>query len=118
VSRLVEMVVQSARDLHPTFDEERHPTGPTYRELATICQELQNATISLLPEYSQLEVVTSFAIPFVADFADGLALPACRLVTDVVAVGPTQSDGALEFSVALINADGRFARNSPRMAAW
>lgn len=115
MARVVSGLVQSARDSHPTFDEARQPTGPAYRELANIIQELQDGTIGLLPEYTELETTVAFALPVVlpADFENGFTVAPCRLVTDVVVVS-----GSIEFPVALINADGRFGRNSPKRAAW
>lgn len=117
MARSVERAVQSARDRHPTFDEPRQPTGPVYRELARIVQELQDVTLGYIPEYTQLPVTTTVTLPLAA-FADGIALPACRSVEEVIAVDPASAQDPRSHEVALIDGGTRFARNTPKRSAW
>lgn len=115
--RLVENIIDEARDQHPAFDPVSQPDGPTYRALARICQSLQERITALDPSMSSVEVTRTYQLPL-ADFDAGLALGTSRLVTDVVLVDPMTASPQRSYPIVLVSRDQRayMSARYPRVA--
>lgn len=116
--RLVADVVQGARDRHVSFDEQRHPSGPVYRWLASYVQELQAKIASRDSSAAGVTSVVAAALPL-ANFDAGIDLGAnVRAVLGVAVVDKATVVPQQTYKVTLIDRDQQFAPNGPLRAAW
>ncbi len=117
MARLVSGVIQTARDYHPAFDEQRNPKGGLYRYLANYCQEVQGKIMAIDPTYGGVEQTMVFSLPLL-DFENGMALGPGRLASDVVLVNKDTEPKRKTTPITLIPREHRFTANAPYAAAW
>jgi hypothetical protein len=75
-------VIRLARDYHPTFTREQHPDPVLLRRLSENAKRLHGQVAKVSEDALAVELEESLPL---ADHEAGVALPACRLVTSVVA---------------------------------
>lgn len=117
MARLVSGVIQSARDYHPAFDEQRNPKGGLYRYLANFCQEVQGKIMAIDPTYGGIEQTIVFSLPLL-DFENGMALGPGRVVNDVILVNKDTEPKRKTTPITLIDRSQRFTVNMPYAVAW
>lgn len=103
-------VINDARDLHPTFDDNTHPDAVMVRALNRGQQEIYNDALTRYPSFQA--TIQEVELPL-DDFDAGVALEVPIFVADV-----TRTSQNEESPLDIIPYDHRFDGNQPYFRCW